>query len=892
MKTANNSNRAPVFLAILAVFTCDAADMPTPPAPNPAPKVDRGELDAGRNDGTVASSKPTDLIYPPSYDECMKSGKPVSTRKQIYKEGWIDLNKNGRKDVYEDPAQPVEKRVEDLLSQMNTDEKTAQMATLYGYKRVVPDYLPVQAWKSALWKDGIGNIDEHLNAFNYWKDDVTKVPGLAFVWPASKHAWALNEVQRFFIEETRLGIPVDFTDEGIRGVEAFKATSFPTQLGVGQTWNRALVFQMGRVTGREAKALGFTNVYCPIMDIIRDQRWGRCEESYGEDPFLAAELGIAMAKGVQTQQVVATAKHFAIYSDNKGAREGFARSNPQCSWREAELLHLYPFERVIKEAGILGVMSSYNDYDGIPVQGSHFLLDTILRKRMGFKGYVVSDSGAVEWMHEKHATSKDMKDSVRQSVLAGLNIRTTFDSPTNYVNPLRQLIKEGDLPMTLVDERVREILRVKFWQGTFDSPYRDLPQADQTVCSAEHHQIGKEISYQSLVLLKNENETLPLDLSRVKRIALCGFNAADDGYARGHYGPLAGEISTVFSALSRRCKEKGIQLLHARGCDPLCENQGDLELMWEPPTAVEQKMIDEAAANAAKADVSIVVVGDRDYGCAGELPTCGENASRNSLNLTGRQDDLIKAVAKAAAGKPLVIVQISGRPNALNWANRLSPAILQAFFPGAEGGNAIVDALLGDYNPGGHLTVTFPKSAGQLKLNFPSYPGAQGGETHLTQHGPLWAFGHGLSYTTFEFSNLKIGWGGKAEGKKATASTPVQVSCEVKNSGGRNGETVVQLYTRDTLSSVITFEKNLRGFERIKLAPGETKTVTFTLNPREHLWLFDQNMKKVVEPGEFKIMVGDGSANRRSGKKGKAVEPHQPGIRLRGKLEICEEVGK
>ena len=849
---------------------------------DPAPRAGRGELDAGRNDGTVASSRPTDLLHPPSYDECLRSGRPVITRKDIYKDGWMDLNKNGTKDPYEDPARPVDQRVEDLLAQMTVEEKTAQMATLYGYKRVVPDYLPTHAWKTALWKDGIGNMDEHLNAFNYWKDDVAQTPGIAFVWPASKHAWALNEVQRFFIEDTRLGIPVDFTDEGIRGVEHYKATAFPAQLGIGQTWNRDLVRKMGEVTGREARALGYSNVYCPILDVIRDPRWGRCEESYGEDPFLVAELGIPMVRGVQSQRVAATSKHFAIYSDNKGAREGHARSHPQCSWRDAELLHLYPYERVIREAGLLGVMSSYNDYDGIPIQGSAFFLTELLRGRMGFRGYVVSDSGAVEWMHEKHGTSRDMKDSVRQSVLAGLNIRTMFDPPDRFVLPLRQLIADGDLPMAVIDDRVRDILRVKFWQGGFDQPYRDLAAADAGVLTPEAQAISLQASRESLVLLKNDGGVLPLDWGKVKTIALCGFNAKDDGYARGHYGPLAGDISTVHSELARRCEEKGITLRYARGCEPLAENQARLELMWEPPTPAEQKMIDEAARLAAEADVSIVVVGDRDYGYLKELPTSGENASRNSLDLPGRQNDLIRAVAQSARGRPVIVVHISGRPNALNWANRLCPAILQAFFPGAEGGRAIVDALFGDYNPGGHLTVTFPKSAGQLKLNFPSYPGSQGGENHMTQGGPLWAFGHGLSYTTFDFSNLQMDWPGRADGRKPTEETPITVTCEVRNRGDRAGDTVVQLYIRDTLSSVITFEKCLRGFERISLRPGERRTVGFTLNPKEHLWLLDAGMRRVVEPGEFKVMIGDGSADLPKGKEQKA----DPGIRLTGQFEI------
>ena len=381
-------------------------------------------------------------------------------RNVIYKKGWIDFNKNGVMDIYENPNAPLEQRIEDLLSQMNVEEKTCQMVTLYGYKRVLADDLPTPEWKKKLWKDGMGAIDEHLNGFQQWGLPPSDNP---FVWPASLHAWALNEVQRFFIEETRLGIPVDFTNEGIRGVESFKATNFPTQLGLGHTWNRELIHKVGYITGREARLLGYTNVYAPILDVGRDQRWGRYEEVYGESPYLVAELGIEMARGLQKDyQVAATAKHFIAYSNNKGAREGMARVDPQMSPREVENIHVYPWKRVIKEAGILGVMSSYNDYDGFPIQGSYYWLMTRLRREMGFRGYVVSDSDAVEYLYSKHGTAADMKEAVLQAVQAGLNVRCTFRSPDSYVLPLRELIAEGAISMETIDERVRDILRVKF----------------------------------------------------------------------------------------------------------------------------------------------------------------------------------------------------------------------------------------------------------------------------------------------------------------------------------------------------------------------------------------------------------------------------------------------
>ena len=425
--------------------------------------------------------------------------KPV--RSEMYKKGWIDFNKNGVKDTYEDPTAPIDARIEDLLSQMTLEEKTCQMVTLYGYKRVLKDDLPTSEWKNQLWKDGIGAIDEHLNGFQQW--------GLPpsdneYVWPASKHAWALNEVQRFFIEETRLGIPTDFTNEGIRGVESYKATNFPTQLGLGHTWNRQLIHQVGLITGREARMLGYTNVYAPILDVGRDQRWGRYEEVYGESPYLVAELGIEMVQGMQhNHQVAATGKHFIVYSNNKGAREGMARVDPQMSPREVEMLHAYPFKRVIHEAGLLGVMSSYNDYDGFPIQSSYYWLTTRLRGEMGFRGYVVSDSDAVEYLYTKHGTAKDMKEAVRQSVEAGLNVRCTFRSPDSYVLPLRELVKEGGLSEEVINDRVRDILRVKFLVGLFDTPYQtDLKGADEEVEKKENEEVALQASRESIVLLK------------------------------------------------------------------------------------------------------------------------------------------------------------------------------------------------------------------------------------------------------------------------------------------------------------------------------------------------------------------------------------------------------
>ncbi len=793
--------------------------------------------------GTLLSAQKTAKI--PAYYKPAKS--------EMYHKGWIDFNKNGIKDIYEDPAATLDARIENLLQQMTLEEKTCQMVTLYGYKRVLKDALPTPEWKQMLWKDGIGAIDEHLNGFQQWGLPPSDNEN---VWPASRHAWALNEIQRFFVEDTRLGIPVDFTNEGIRGVESYKATNFPTQLGLGHTWNRELIRQVGLITGREARMLGYTNVYAPILDVGRDQRWGRYEEVYGESPYLVAELGIEMVRGLQhNHQVAATAKHFAAYSNNKGAREGMARVDPQMPPREVENIHIYPFKRVIREAGLLGVMSSYNDYDGIPIQGSYYWLTTRLRKEMGFRGYVVSDSDAVGYLYTKHNTAKDMKEAVRQSVEAGLNVRCTFRSPDSFVLPLRELVKEGGLSEEVINDRVRDILRVKFLIGLFDAPYQtDLAGADDEVEKEANEAVALQASRESVVLLKNTDNTLPLNIDKIKKIAVCGPNADEEGYALTHYGPLAVEVTTVLEGIREKAQGKA-EVLYTKGCNLVDAHWPESEIMEYPLTPDEQTEIDRAVANARQADVAVVVLG-------GGQRTCGENKSRTSLELPGHQLKLLQAVQ--ATGKPVILILINGRPLSVNWADKFVPAILEAWYPGSKGGTAVADILFGDYNPGGKLTVTFPKTVGQIPFNFPYKPASQidggknpGPDGNMSRiNGALYPFGYGLSYTTFEYSDLEI------TPKVITPNQKATVRLKITNTGKRAGDEVVQLYTRDILSSVTTYEKNLAGFERIHLKPGESKEIVFTLD-RKHLELLNADMKWTVEPGEFAIMAGASSEDIR-----------------------------
>lgn len=752
--------------------------------------------------------------------------------KGIYKKGWIDFNKNGVMDIYEDPSAPVDERVKDLVGQMNLDEKTCQMATLYGSGRVLKDALPHDGWKSEIWKDGIGNIDEEHNGLGSFRSE--------YSFPYTKHVETKHTIQRWFVENTRLGIPVDFTNEGIRGLCHDRATYFPSQSGQGSTWNKDLIAHIGEAEAREAVALGYTNIYSPILDIAQDPRWGRVVECYGEDPFLVGQLGKQMIQSLQKHNLVATPKHFAVYSIPVGGRDGKTRTDPHVAPREMRSLYIEPFRMAFQEAGALGVMSSYNDYDGEPVTGSHFFLTQILRQEWGFKGYVVSDSEAVEFIHSKHKVADNYENGIAQAVNAGLNIRTHFTQPDEYIIPLRKAIADGKISIATVDERVSEILRVKFWLGLFDNPYRgNGKEAEKIVHNKEHQELALEAARQSLVLLKNENNFLPLSKS-LKSVAVIGPNADERKQLICRYGPANAPIKTVYEGIKEHLPNATIT--YKKGCEIVDPNFPQSEILRFDITAAEKQMIDEAVEAAKNADAVVMVLG-------GSELTVREDRSRTSLNLPGRQEELLEAVYKT--GKPVVLVLLDGRASSINYADKYIPAIMHAWFPGEACGQAVAEALFGDYNPGGRLAVTFPRSVGQVPFAFPFKPGSDE-DTKTGVYGALYPFGHGLSYTTFAYSDLVI------TPQKHGVQGEINVSCKVRNTGNRAGDEVVQLYLHDEVSSVTTYTKVLRGFERISLQPGEEKTVHFKLTPQE-LGLWDKNMKFVVEPGTFKVMIGASS---------------------------------
>lgn len=767
--------------------------------------------------------------------------------KNIYHKGWVDFNKNGKMDVFEDPSKPIDSRVNDLLSQMNLDEKTCQTATLYGYGRVLKDEMPTAEWKTKIWKDGIANIDEELNSLPYNKKAVT-----AYSFPFSKHASAINTVQKWFVEETRLGIPVDFTNEGIHGLCHDRATPFPAPINIGSTWNKDLVYRAGSTVGREAKALGYTNVYAPILDVARDQRWGRVVECYAEDPYLIAELGKQMTLGIQNQGVAATLKHYAVYSVPKGGRDGNARTDPHVAPRELHEMFLYPFKRVIQEAKPMGVMSSYNDWDGEPVTGSYYFLTDLLRNQYGFNGYVVSDSEAVEFISSKHHVANDYKGAVKQAIEAGLNVRTNFTMPETFILPLRELVKEGSVSMKTLDERVADVLRVKFRLGLFDSPYvNDPAAADKAVHTPADEQLALQLNRESMVLLKNEKGLLPLNINQYKNILVTGPLAIETKYTTSRYGPSNNPIVSILDGI-KGFAGKTANVAYSKGCEVTDSKWPESEIMPVAITAQEQAQINEAVAAAKNVDVIIAVVGETD-------DLVGESKTRTGLNLPGLQSQLLQALY--ATGKPVVMVMVNGRPLTINWENKYLPAILQAGFPGPSAGKVVAETLFGENNPGGKLTMTYPKSIGQIEYNFPFKPASQAGQSKTDDPngygktmvlGSLYPFGYGLSYTTFEFSNLKL------SAAQIRSQGEIQVSVEVKNTGTRKGDEVVQLYLKDLVSSVTTYETVLRGFERVGLAPGETKIVQFTLKP-DDLMLLDKNMKWTVEPGKFEVLIGNSS---------------------------------
>ncbi len=762
----------------------------------------------------------------------------------IYHNGWNDLNKNGQKDRYEDPAVPVEQRIADLLERMTLEEKTCQMSTIYGYKRVLQDPKPTDEWKQRVWKDGVGNIDEHGNG--------VRRRGAEFV-AFDDHVNLINTVQRWFIEETRLGIPVDFTNEGIRGLCHANASNFPSQLGVGAAWDRDLVRRIGVITGKEGKALGYSTVYSPILDVVRDPRWGRTIECYGESPYHVGELGKQQTLGLQSQGVASSPKHFAVYSTPHGGRDARGRTDAQVPFRDMHQILLDPFRKVFMEAGAMGTMGSYSTYDGVPISGSRYFLTELLREEYGFNGYVVSDSGAIERIHQQHRVAADWEDAIAQAVNAGMNVRTDFQPTERFVLPLREAVRRGKISMQTINARVADVLRNKFRLGLFDEPFGDPERALRVVYTEAHEATTLEAARKALVLLKNDNSALPLDADRLKTLLVTGPGADDPEQMISRYGPSMSDVITPLAGIEALVGDR-VDVLHAEGCDWRDDRFPGSDILPEPPMGRERSKLDAAIAAADRADAIVVVVGD-------SHETVGESRSRTSLDLPGHQTLLVQQMVKT--GKPVIVVLMAGRAASINWIDNHVDGILACWHGGEKVGQAVAEAVFGDYNPGGKLPITFPRTVGQIPLAMPHRHGAWGrqnrragpngwGSTRMVK--PLYYLGHGLSYTCFEYDNLKI------EPANATADDAITITCELTNTGDRPGDEVPQLYIEDVVASVTPYTQMLRGFERVSLEPGQTKTVRFKVDPRRDLRMLDRHNAWIVEPGEYKVRVATSSA--------------------------------
>ncbi len=749
---------------------------------------------------------------------------------------YIDFNKNGKMDIYENPKAAIEDRIKDLLSQMTLEEKTCQMASIYGFGIYIKDAMPTPEWKNRVWKDGIANIDEHLTGDRKGSEKFTDF---------RKHVETLNTVQKWFVEETRLGIPIEFSNEAMKGVKHTGATAIPAPITLGNSWDTEITQQLGAMIGRQGRALGYTSVNAPITDISRDPRWARAVECYAEDPYLTAQMCIAMVNGLRSENMGSTLKHFAVHSVPDGARDGGARVYPHISKREIWEIQLYPYEKVIKNTRVTGMMSSYNDVEGIPITANSEYLRDILRKQFGFTGYVISDTSAVIELHTKHKIAETPKDAIALAANGGLDIRIDINEPEKYILPLRELVKEGKVSMAVIDEAVSNVLRVKFELGLFDNPYANPDTVEKVMADPNAEKISFEAMRKSVVLLKNDKNTLPLDIAKCKNILVVGELAESKKLAVEMYGPNKTPVNkSILEGLREYVGDKA-KITYSLGCNVLDEDFPESEYMRLPMREKDAKSIAEAVKLAKENDVVIAVLG--------ETPAIyGETKSRASLDLSGRQNELLQALADT--GKPVVVLLINGRPLSINMVQRKASAILDLFVPNGHGGEVAAKTIFGEFNPSGKLACTFPKSVGQIQFNFPFRKVSHNKSGRAYPSTSLYCFGYGLSYTKFAYSNLKIDAG------KSTVNSTVKVSFDVKNIGERDGEEIVQLYVRDKYASVCTFDKVLRGFKRVPLKAGETKTVDFELTP-EAFELFDKDFKRVVEAGAFEIMVGASSEN-------------------------------
>ena len=731
---------------------------------------------------------------------------------------------------YKDPSQRVEARVRDLLARMTLREKIAQMG-MHDVGAFMRDgQVELGVLGETLGESGTGCLQDPRAG-------------------ARASAEAVNAVQRYLVERTRLGIPGLVISECLHGHMSGGTTVFPQAIGLASTWNTELITRMASAVAREARAVGAAQALGPDLDLARDPRWGRVEETYGEDPYLVSRMGLAYIRGMQgegpavdQEHLVCTPKHFAAH----GSPEAGMNLAPVAGGlRELRTLYLPPFEAAIRQAGALSVMPAYSEYDGVPATASKLLLNAILRQEWGFTGYVFADYGAVHMLHSFHRTAHDAAEAGRQALEAGLDLEAP--SVYGYGDQLRTLVERGEVSEALVDQAVSRILRVKFLAGLFENPFADVSRLDAVVHCDDHRNLAREVARESIILLRNEDDLLPLSPA-VRRIAVIGPNAA--AVQLGDYTLTSATGVTPLEGIRAAVSDE-TEVIYVQGCG-----------LWEQSTGG----FAEAVAAAENSDVAVVVIGGGSMALAGtgwgaddRVATCGEGFDRTELSPPGVQEDLVRAVH--ATGTPTVVVMVHGRPWSIEWMSENIPALLEAWYPGEEGGNALADILFGKVNPSGKLPISVPRSVGHVPAFYnhkpsargyyhrPGAPDAPGRDYVFAPPTPLYEFGHGLSYTTFEYTNLWI------EPACILPAGKVRVSVDVRNAGSRAGKEVVQLYVNDLVSSVTTPVRALRQFAKVHLEPGEIVSCEFTLGP-EDLRLYNQDGLWVVEPGEFEVIVG------------------------------------
>lgn len=732
---------------------------------------------------------------------------------------------------YKDAKAPIADRVADLLPRMTLEEKVEQLSWSWLHNVQVVD--PTGTFTTETARQTVAAE---------WSPDFKLTPRNAAI--------LRNAVQRHQLEKTRLGIPIIFPGEALHGYMEYGSTSFPQALGLAATWDPKLVKKIFTEIGDEAGSRGAGQVFSPVLDLARDPRWGRTEETYGEDPFLVSRIGVAAIEGLQgdsytidRHHVLATAKHFAVH----GVPEGGTNTAPgNISERVIRDNYFPPFQAAVEEAHVGSVMASYNEIDGVPSHANRWLLDEVLRQEWHFDGYISSDDNGLQMLMATHHVAHDMAEAARMGLSAGVD----FDISDAPIYPdLVQQVKLGLVAESEVDRAVARILITKFRLGLFDNPYVDPDYAEKVNNSAEHKKLAAEAARKTIVLLKNEKNLLPLDVAKLKSIAVIGPNAAD--VHLGGYSRDPGYGVSVLDGIKTKVGGK-VKVLYAEGCKITTAPQGfrgwwadNVELV-DPKT--QTASIQTAVDAAKKADVSIVVVGENES-TNREAWSEGHRGDRDSLDLLGAQNDLVKAVVET--GRPVVVLLLNGRPLSVNYIAEKVPAILEGFYLGEEGGTAVADVVFGDANPGGKLPITFPHTVGALPDYYNHKPSANRSYEFSTRQ-PLFPFGFGLSYTTFKFENLK------AEPQEIRQGGKARVSVDVTNTGTREGDEVAELYIHQRTASVTQPVMSLKGFERVTLKAGEKRTVSFTVTP-EMLAIWNIDMQRVVEPGVFELMVGASS---------------------------------